>query len=105
MNEKIKDLYDPFNPAVLRLINNVIEQAHQNNIDVAMCGEMASDPLATLLLAGMGLRAFSMSPSSIPYIKHIILNNSISKAKEIYKKVMAMDNSNDIISYLQEAHQ
>jgi phosphotransferase system enzyme I (PtsI) len=105
MNEKIKDLYDPFNPAVLRLINNVIEQAHQNNIDVAMCGEMASDPLATLLLAGMGLRAFSMSPSSIPYIKNIILNNSISKAKEIYKKVMAMDNSNDIISYLQEAHQ
>jgi len=105
MNEKIKDLYDPFNPGVLRLINNVIEQARQNNIDVAMCGEMASDPLATLLLAGMGLRAFSMSASSIPFTKNIILNNSISKAKEIYKKVMAMDNSKDIISYLQGVHQ
>jgi phosphotransferase system enzyme I (PtsI) len=105
MNEKIRDLYDPFNPGVLRLINNVIEQAHQNNIDVAMCGEMASDPLATLLLSGMGLRAFSMSASSIPFIKNIILNNSISTAKEIYKKVMAMDNSKDIISYLEEVHQ
>jgi len=102
MNEKIKELYDPFNPAVLRLINNVIEQGHANNIPVSMCGEMASDPLAVLMLAGMGLRGFSVSAPSIPFVKNILRNNSILKAKEIYQKVMTMDNSNDIRSYLQE---
>jgi phosphotransferase system enzyme I (PtsI) len=100
MNEMVKDLYDPFNPGVLRLISNVIEQAHKNNIHVGMCGEMASDPLATLLLAGMGLEEFSMSAASIPFIKNIIINSNLSTAKDIYQKVMEMDNSQDIRVYL-----
>ncbi|TWI98657.1 phosphotransferase system enzyme I (PtsI) [Mucilaginibacter frigoritolerans] len=101
MNEKISHLYDPFNPGVLRLIDNVISQANKNNIHVGMCGELASDPLATLLLMGMGLKDFSMSASSIPAIKQIIINNNLSKAKEIYNAVLAMDNSADILNYLQ----
>ncbi|HTI10949.1 MAG TPA: phosphoenolpyruvate--protein phosphotransferase [Puia sp.] len=102
MNEKVKDLYDPYDPGVLRLVHNVIEQGCKNNIPVAMCGELASDPLATLLLLGMGLREFSMSAPSIPFIKNIINHNSIVKAKEVCKKVMEMNNSKDIITYLQE---
>jgi phosphotransferase system enzyme I (PtsI) len=101
-NEKIKDLYDPYNPAVLRLINYVIEQAHKYKIAVGMCGELASDPLATLLLTGMGLHEFSMNAVSVPSIKNIIINNSHSHAKEIFTKVMEMDNSKNIISYLQQ---
>jgi phosphoenolpyruvate-protein phosphotransferase (PTS system enzyme I) len=103
MNEKISHLYDPFNPGVLRLIDNVISQANKHNIHVGMCGELASDPLATLLLMGMGLKDFSMSASSIPAIKQIIINNNLSKAKEIYHTVMAMDNSADILTYLQHS--
>jgi len=76
MNEKISHLYDPFNPAVLRLISFVIEQGAKQNIHVGMCGEMASDPMATLLLMGMGLKEFSMSATSIPVIKSIIINSS-----------------------------
>lgn len=102
MNEKISHLYDPFNPGVLRLINYVIQQAHQHKIHVAMCGEMASDPLATLLLLGMGLTEFSMSATAIPSIKNIIINNDTIKVKHIYNKVMAMDNSDSIIQFLQE---
>jgi len=102
MNEKVSHLYDPFNPGVLRLISNVIEQGHKHGIHVGMCGEMASDQLATLLLLGMGLDDFSMSVAAIPAIKNIIINNSITKAKEIYKKVMQMDNSEEIVAYLQE---
>lgn len=102
MNEKITHLYDPFNPGVLRLISNVIEQGHKHNVHVGMCGEMASDPLATLLLMGMGLPEFSMSASSIPTIKSIILNNSEAKAKSVYKEVMEMDSSEDIIAHLQK---
>jgi phosphotransferase system enzyme I (PtsI) len=104
MNEKISHLYDPFNPGVLRLINYVIQQAHQHKIHIGMCGEMASDPLATLLLLGMGLTNFSMSATAIPTIKNIIINNDLIKAKHIYNKVMAMDNSTDIIEFLQEVN-
>ncbi|MBI1769557.1 MAG: phosphoenolpyruvate--protein phosphotransferase [Bacteroidetes bacterium] len=99
-NEKIKDLYDPYNPAVLRLISYTIEQANKYNISVGMCGELASDPMATRLLLGMGLTEFSMSATSIPSIKNLIVNNSYEEAREVCGKVMAMDNSKSIIDYL-----
>jgi phosphotransferase system enzyme I (PtsI) len=102
MNEKIKDLYDPFNPGVLRLIRYTIEQAHKNNIHVGMCGEMASDPMATLLLAGMGLDEFSMSAPSIPFIKNILIHHSLEEARTICKTVMEMDSSKKIQAYLQK---
>jgi phosphoenolpyruvate-protein phosphotransferase (PTS system enzyme I) len=100
MNEKISHLYDPFNPAVLRLISFVIEQGAKQNIHVGMCGEMASDPRATLLLMGMGLKEFSMSAASIPAIKSIIINNSELKAKQVWENVKEMDSSEEILGYL-----
>jgi len=102
MNEKISHLYDPFNPGVLRLIKNVIDQGLKHNIHVGMCGEMASDPLATQLLMGMGLQEFSMSAASIPAIKKIIRSTRMEKAKEICSHVMQMDSSAPIISYLEQ---
>ncbi|MDB4900935.1 MAG: ptsP [Mucilaginibacter sp.] len=102
MNEKITHLYDPFNPGVLRLISNVIDQANKQKIHVGMCGEMAADPLATLLLLGMGLTNFSMGAAAIPVIKNIIINNDLSTAKRICEEVMHMDNSQNIIKYLKE---
>jgi len=81
MNEKISHLYDPFNPAVLRLINYVIDQARRHKIHVSMCGEMASDPMATLLLLGMGLTEFSMNAAAIPEIKQSIIHTYVSTAK------------------------
>src|SRR3569833_1332672 len=83
MNEKITHQYDPYNPAVLRLIKYVIEQAHQHHIHVSLCGEMAGDPTATLLLMGMGLTTFSMSSNAIHAIKIIIINNDVSAARGI----------------------
>jgi phosphotransferase system enzyme I (PtsI) len=102
MNEKISHLYDPFNPGVLRLIKNVIDQGHKHHIHVGMCGEMASDPLATQLLMGMGLEEFSMSAASIPAVKKIVLSNSMEKAREICRSVMQMNSSTQIISYLEQ---
>jgi phosphotransferase system enzyme I (PtsI) len=102
MNEKIKDLYDPYNPGVLRLIIYVIEQGHKHRIEVGMCGEVASDPKATLLLLGMGLTEFSMSAASIPQIKNIIINNNLATAKQVHQRVMEMDSSQAITAYLQE---
>jgi phosphotransferase system enzyme I (PtsI) len=88
MNEKIKALYDPFHPAVLRLIRYVIEQGDLHHIPVGMCGELAGDPAATLLLLGMGLRDFSMNAPSIPEIKNIILQTSIPVARAVCAKEM-----------------
>ena len=105
MNEKIKDLYDPFDPGVLRLITNVIEQGHKNQIEVGMCGELAGDPRATLLLLGMGLTEFSMSAPSIPVIKSKIIKTSLTDARKVYEVVRQMDNSKDITNYLQEKTQ
>jgi phosphotransferase system enzyme I (PtsI) len=73
MNEKIAALYDPFHPAVLRLIRMVIEEGHRAGIPVGMCGELAGDVRATEMLFRMGLREFSMNAPSIPEVKEIII--------------------------------
>ena len=75
MNVKIAALYDPYHPAVLRLVQEVIEQGLRQGIPVGMCGELAGDPRATELLLGMGLRQFSMSANSIPEVKEVILRS------------------------------
>jgi len=102
LNNKVSALYNHFDPGVLRLISSVIEQAHKQNKPIGLCGEMASDPLAALLLVGMGLDEFSMNAKSIPSIKSILIKNSLSKAREVFKTVMEMDSPETIINYLEE---
>jgi len=102
MNDKVSHLCDPYHPAVLRLISFTIQQAQLNNIPVSLCGEMAGDPLATLVLAGMGLEEFSMNAPSIPRIKHIIVNSSMDKAIQVLRQVMEFDDPSDITQYLQD---
>lgn len=87
-NRKIKDYYNYFNPGVLRLIKNCIDQSHKNNIYTAMCGEMAGDIEATKILLGLGLDVFSMSASSIPMVKEVIRNTTMEEAKAIAAKAL-----------------
>ncbi|TLV03865.1 phosphoenolpyruvate--protein phosphotransferase [Dyadobacter luticola] len=100
LNDKVSNLYDPFNPAVLRLISYVIEQGHEHHLHVSMCGELAADPLATLLLIGMDLREFSMSAISIPMIKNAIIKCSFLDAKVVFERVKRMSDSEEIKAYL-----
>ncbi len=72
VNEKIAYLYKPTHPAVLRLIKNIIDAGHKAKIWVGMCGEMAGEPGFGLILLGLGLDEFSMSPAAVPEIKYII---------------------------------
>ncbi len=102
MNERVSALYTHFNPAVLRLIHYTIEQGHKHKIHVGLCGEMASDPMATILLLGMGLEEFSVSASSIPVIKNIIRHTDISKAVKVFNRIQEMDSSEVITGYLKE---
>ncbi len=101
-NEKIEHLYDPFNPAVLRLIKYTIDQAQKNNIHVGICGELASEPMAVRLLLGMGLRELSMNAGSLFEVKKIILSTNIAQAKTMCERVMEMEDSASILEVLQE---
>lgn len=71
-NEAVAHLYQPLHPVVLALIRSVVQAAKRHNRSVCVCGEMASDPLAALLLVGMGIRKLSMSANLIPRVKELI---------------------------------
>ena len=102
MNEHISYLYEPFHPAVLRLIKNVIDSSHKEGKWTGMCGEMAGDPLAAPILLGMGLDEFSMSASSIPKVKKIIRSLTYDEAKEIAGKALSMSEPADIRAMVKE---
>lgn len=91
-NEKIANLYDSFNPGVLAAIQLSIEGAHAGGIPISMCGEFAGDELATPILFGMGLDAFSMSAISVLGIKR----NIIHLDKALVERVMTMATSEEI---------
>ncbi|MCL4425339.1 MAG: phosphoenolpyruvate--protein phosphotransferase [Firmicutes bacterium] len=80
-NSSVGDLYNPFHPAVIRLVANVIQVGEEADLEVGMCGEMAGDPAATELLLGLGLKEFSMAPSSIPRVKRTIRQASREEAR------------------------
>jgi phosphotransferase system enzyme I (PtsI) len=99
-NERIAYLYEPFHPGVLRLIRMVIENAHAGGIPVGMCGEMAGDPYAAVVLLGLGLDEFSMSAIGIPEIKRIIRSVTISEAEELVGAIMEMKTYREIDVYV-----
>lgn len=100
MNEKISHMYDPFNPAVLRLIKMVIDNGHKEGIMVGMCGEMAGDPEAVPVLLGLGLDEFSMSASSVLNARKLIRGLEYKKAQEIADKVLTLSTSLEIKEYI-----
>ncbi len=102
-NEHVAYLYDPFHPAILRVIKTIIDAAHNAGIVVGMCGEMAGDPTCTLLLLGMGLDELSMSAFSIPRVKKILRKISLEKAQIVSKKVLSLFTVEEIKHHLHEA--
>lgn len=101
-NENISYLYNYFNPAVLKIINDVIGAAKKNNIWVGMCGEMAGDILATELLVGMGIDELSMSGSTIPKVKERITKINLTSAQTAVAKVLQFDKTEEVINYLKK---
>ena len=99
-NANIAHLYNHFNPAVLRLIQTTIRSAKEAGIWAGMCGEMASDPHAAVLLLGMGISELSMSAPSIPRVKEKLRSVSSMEAKEILAGVMKMEDADEIKNYL-----
>jgi phosphotransferase system enzyme I (PtsI) len=101
-NENVASLYSPGDPAVLRLIEMVVQAAAKHNVEVSVCGEMSGEPIYTLLLLGMGLRQLSVTPHNIPEIKKVIRSVSVEEANEVAREVLHLETARDVNSFLRE---
>ncbi|EBE3266401.1 phosphoenolpyruvate-protein phosphotransferase PtsI [Salmonella enterica] len=97
-NDMISHLYQPMSPSVLNLIKQVIDASHAEGKWTGMCGELAGDERATLLLLGMGLDEFSMSAISIPRIKKIIRNTNFEDAKMLAEQALAQPTTDELMT-------
>ena len=102
-NARVAGLYDSLHPAVVHALRLVVEGAKKHRVPVSVCGEMAGDPAAALLLLGLGINALSMSSSSLLRIKWVIRSFSRRRARALAKKVMEMEDPQSIRSTLQRA--
>lgn len=100
MNEKVSYLYDFYSPAVLRLINMVVKNAYTKGKYVGMCGEMAGKKELIPLLLGMGLKEFSMNPSSILETRKVINNLNFEECKALAEKLVDLNTSEEIKDFL-----
>ncbi len=101
-NEKVAGLFCPGHPSVLALVRDVIRAGARNQISVSVCGEMAGDPLYTLLLLGLGLNTFSMNGPDIPEVKKIIRSTTMENARQVARKVMSFDSERQVMHFLRE---
>ncbi len=99
-NSAVASLFQEFNPAVLRTLRTIIHAGHKRNRWVGMCGEMAGDPLATVLLIGMGLDELSVLPTVLPEIKQIIRSVRFRDAKRIAEKALGLSSEEEIRALL-----
>jgi phosphotransferase system enzyme I (PtsI) len=99
VNEKIAYLYEPAHPAILRLIRQIIEVAHEHHLWVSMCGEMAGEMHLVPLLLGLGLDSFSTSPVNVPRIKQVIRAIPTFRAKEVVKEALRLPTGKEVETY------
>ncbi len=102
-NARVAGLYDAMHPALLRVLLKVVEGGHAAGVEVSICGEMASDPLAVILLIAMGFDTLSMNSSSLPRVKWVIRNFAIANARKILAEVLEFEHPAQIRFHLQKA--
>jgi len=95
-NQQVASLYEPFHPAVLKMIHQVVKAGEQEEIDVSLCGEIAGDPLSVLILLSLGLEEFSMNIGSIPLIKKMVRMLPLREVREAFKDIMQLPTSRKI---------
>nr|WP_267917051.1 phosphoenolpyruvate--protein phosphotransferase [Borreliella garinii] len=98
-NQKISNLYDKYNPAVLKLIKKVLDDGISSGIDVSVCGELGGDDAGALLLVGLGFRSLSMIPSATLRIKYLLKKYTIVELEELANKVLNSDSEQETLSY------
>ncbi|RAK23157.1 phosphotransferase system enzyme I (PtsI) [Anoxybacillus vitaminiphilus] len=102
MNERISYLYQPYNPAILRLISSVIDAAHKEGKWAGMCGEMAGDAIAIPILLGLGLDEFSMSATSILRARSQMKKLSKEEAARFKETILSMRTAEEVVAFVKE---
>jgi len=102
-NEHVSTLFSAAEPAVLRLMRGVVQDAHKAKIGLSICGEVASDPEFIMPLLGMGFRTLSLAPPMIPEVKKIIRSVTIEECNRLSRKIATMDSHRQIKNYLRDA--
>jgi phosphotransferase system enzyme I (PtsI) len=92
----VSALYQPLHPAVLRIIHHVVQAAEVQGVPVSVCGEMAADPLAALLLFGLGVRELSMTPAAIPRVKAALREVRADRAREVALSCLSIRTAEEI---------
>ncbi len=100
VNQQVADMYQPLHPAVLRMVREVVQAGRQAGISVAMCGEMAGDPLYIPVLLGLGVEEFSMNAMAIPVVKRVIRMTSLERAKEVAQKALLLHTVEEVNDYV-----
>jgi phosphotransferase system enzyme I (PtsI) len=102
INEQVAYLYEPLHPAVLRMLRTVVSAAHNEGIWVSMCGEMAGDPLYSLLLVGLGFDELSMTPASIPLVKRMIRSITYGQAASLAHRLFGCVTAQEVETLLRQ---
>lgn len=102
INEHVAYMYEPFHPAILKMIRQVVSAAKDAGIEVALCGEMAGDPLCVSILLGIGIDRLSMNARAIPLIKKMVRAIPLERAKADLKKIMALNTAKEVRAYILE---
>jgi phosphotransferase system enzyme I (PtsI) len=102
-SRSLAELGSPFDPAILRLIRIVLDAANRRARPVSICGAMASDPIAAVLLVGMGIRCLSMEASAISEVKDAIGRISLAEMEEVASKVESLVTARDVEAVLSDA--
>jgi phosphotransferase system enzyme I (PtsI) len=100
INEHVAYMYQPFHPAILRMIQQVVNAANKAGITVSLCGEMAGDPLCVSILLGLGLNDLSMNARTIPIIKKVIRALSLGQAREDFRNVIRLTTAKEVRNYI-----
>jgi phosphotransferase system enzyme I (PtsI) len=100
INEHVAYMYQPFHPAILRMIQQVVMSARHAGIKTALCGEMAGDPLCVFILVGLGLDELSMNAQSIPIIKKIIRSISVQEARADLEHIMQLETAKEVRKFI-----
>lgn len=101
-NARVAGLYDALHPAMIRALIKVVEGGHAQGVEVSICGEMASDPLAVILLLAIGFDTLSMNSSSLPRIKWVVRSMTIALARKALSDVLELEHPAEIRLYLQK---
>lgn len=100
VNEHVAYLYEPFHPAVIRMIKTVAEAANKAGVSVGVCGEMAGEPEYAFILLGFGVGTLSMNAFSILRVKRLIRSVSFSEASKVCGEILGFDNSKDVENFI-----